>query len=310
MNGVGGGARASPCRVVAAPPTQWGSLGFFTEPGCVTAAWPREPSGVPEAREALVLASVWVPAGAGREQRWAAGRLSRENGAREKASVGPHPPGWAPRRAAGGRGASPSAAGAAAASASRAAPPPAAERAAPAGASVAGSHPPRRVAVSSSTSGAPAAGGASASPPSRCDGLRSAAGPASGAGQPRPAHAARSGRARPRMSPSRGRRERGAARGRKKLRSGPGSLPAATREGPAAGVGPAPPLWGWRRRPCPGAWFAAAAAGAVAAMPPPSRPRCRSRGSERCKSRGGQGWQGAPAGRASARARRGWRLPG
>lgn len=37
----------------------------------------------------------------------------------------------------------------------------------------------------------------------------------------------------------------------------------------------------------------------VAAMPPPSRPRCRSRGSERRKSRGGQGWRGgSPAGRA------------
>ena len=104
--GVGGGARASPCRPVAAPPpTRRGSLGFFTEPGCVTAAWPREPSGVPETREAPVPASVWVPAGAGREQRSGGGAAEprkRGKGSERGGRTRPGGPRGVPR-AAGGR---------------------------------------------------------------------------------------------------------------------------------------------------------------------------------------------------------------
>jgi len=45
--GAGGGARASPSRPVPPLlPTRWGSSGFFTEPGCVTAVQPCKPSGV------------------------------------------------------------------------------------------------------------------------------------------------------------------------------------------------------------------------------------------------------------------------
>lgn len=287
-----------PCRVAPCPgppPLSWGSSGFFTEAGCVTAAWPREPSGV------LKHARCWcrprsgclrVPAAS---SAWAVERLSREKrGARRKARApgaarGSHPRPGGSRgvlRAAGGG--VPHSAAAAAALAFRAAPPPAAERAAPArglGREVA--RPPRRVAVSSSTSGAPAGAegegcGSRAASPLPADRLRSATRPASGAGQPRPADA----RAEP--SPSRG--ETGDERmndTRAKLRSGPGSLPAAAREGPAAGVGGALPFWGRARPALP------QAPGSRRPLPPPvpSLP-CRHR---RVRD-------AAPAGRSGPRA--------
>lgn len=123
------------------------------------------------------------------------------------------------------------------------------------------SRPSRRVAVSSSTSGAPAAGERVPLPlpPIACD-LQ----PARLRGRVSPSRPVpRGAGAWPRVSPSRRRRERGAARERKELRSGPGSLPAAAREGPAAGVGCATPLWGWA---------------------PPALPRCLVRG-RRCRCR-------------------------
>lgn len=98
--------------------------------------------------------------------------------------------------------------------------------------------------------------------------------------------------------------EREAKESRRKLRSGPGSLPAAAREGPAAGVGGAPALV--PRRPCPRrARFAFAGrrwvAGAAATVAPAT---ALSRGSERRRAapppRGGGA---ARVGRARARRR-------
>ena len=245
---------------------------------------------------------------------WAVERLSREKrGARRKARApgaarGSHPRPGGSRgvlRAAGGG--VPHSAAAAAALAFRAAPPPAAERAAPArglGREVA--RPPRRVAVSSSTSGAPAGAegegcGSKAASPLPADRIAICDPAGLGGGS---APAGRCPRGAVPVSRGDGRREnerhesKAAQRSRLLARGGAGR---AGRRGRwrAALLGTS------AAGPAPGAWFAAAAAaaGAVAAMPPPSRPRRRSRGSERPKSRGGQGWQGVPAGRACVRAR-------
>lgn len=198
------------------PPGRRGgvSSGFLTEPGCVTAAWPREPSGVLNHARRRCRPRSRVPRGCRPRAAPGGGAVEARNRGK-KASSGATQARVGPAACRGWQGGVPHRrCPPLVALASGAAPPPAAERAAPAGASVAGSRPPRRVAASSSTSGAPAARGGSRSPPP-ADRPRSAAGPASGAGQPQPAHAARSGYARvprvPRVSPSRGRRERGAA---------------------------------------------------------------------------------------------------
>lgn len=287
-----------PCRVApcpAPPPLSWGSSGFFTEAGCVTAAWPREPSGV------LKHARCWcrprsgclrVPAAS---SAWAVERLSREKrGARRKARApgaarGSHP------RPGGSRGVLRAAGGA-----SPTPPLPPLHWLSVPHPRLLRSEPPRQGA---SVARSRARLGGSPSPlarpvlprarrervvgvrqplPSPPIALRSATRPASGAGQPRPADA----RAEP--SPSRG--ETGDERmndTRAKLRSGPGSLPAAAREGPAAGVGGALPFWGRARPALP------QAPGSRRPLPPPvpSLP-CRHR---RVRD-------AAPAGRSGPRA--------
>lgn len=186
------------------------------------------------------------------------------------------------------------------------------------GASVAGRRPPRRVAVSSSTSGAPAAGGKGRGkrvPLSR---------PASGAGQPRPADAARSGRAPARLSPP-SRARRGGQRVR--CRAAQRSVEKAAQRsrllarGVAGGGRPPGPV---PRRPS-GDGAAGPAPVARASVvgglrrPVPSLP-CRHR---RVRDAAPAGRSGERAGavrvgrarrragrRRRARARRGWRLPG
>lgn len=254
--GVGGGRAA-----VSHSPAPRGSLGF-TEPGCVTAVWPREPSGIqttPGAGAGL------GPGARGCRPRAALGGGAAEpnqsNGERSL-SAGPHAARvWGPRgvpRVA--RGASPSAAAAAVSSAFRAAPPPAAERAAPAGASVAGSRPPRRVAVSSSTSVAPAAGERVVPRlPRRSPSICSRAGLGGGSA---PAGRCRAERALPRARacpPSRGRR--GAREKRKSCVAVPAPCPRRRGKGrPPGSVGccpsaaqapPAPPLVPGSRPPPP-----------------------------------------------------------
>ena len=256
----GGGARALP-RVTPFCRRSAGFLGLLDRTRLCDGRVAPRATRCPKPREAPVLASVRVPVGAGRKQRWAAGRSSRERNGRsegETAYVGAAPAragleALLPRAA---RGASPSAAAAGAAFGFPCRPSALLQSEPPRqGASVAGSRPPRRVAVSSSTSGAPAAVGGgkrvpSSSPASRvflslcvpagCDRPRSAAGPASGAGQPRPARRrAEQAPRRPRVVPPRVsppcRETTGArcrrARASKELLSGPGSSSAASREG-------------------------------------------------------------------------------
>ena len=249
-----------PRRVSPFPPARPGSSGFLTEPGCVTAAWPREPSGVLKHARRRCRPRSGCPRVPAASSAWVVGRLSQEKEKRERVP-----------RAAGGR------------------PPPPlppllrwlsephrrllrSEPPRP-GASVAGSRPPRRVAVSSSTSGAPAARGELVpSPhPRRSPAICSRAslgGGSAPAGRRRAERVARAGcRARP----------------NEKQSCAAVPAPCPRRRGKGRPPGPV------RRRlsgdgaagPAQRAWFAVAAAGAAAAMPPPSRPRCRSRGSER-----------------------------
>ena len=144
-----------------------GSSGFLTEPGCVTAAWPREPPGVlNHARRRCWPRSgcPWVPAASSAGRRGGRAAKERAKRGRDRVCWGrarPGGPGGVPRAA---RGASPSAAAAGAAFGFPCRPSALLQSEPPRqGASVAGSRPPRRVAVSSSTSGAPAAVGGGAS---------------------------------------------------------------------------------------------------------------------------------------------------
>jgi len=102
-----------PPRVTPHPPPSryllgWGSSGFFTEPGCVTAARPREPSGVLKHARRRCGPRAGLPVGAGRKQRRAVGRTNRDDrgqakserhGPKPRALCGPHPRGCAPRAA-------------------------------------------------------------------------------------------------------------------------------------------------------------------------------------------------------------------
>ena len=97
-------AKGAAMAAVSSFPAQRGSSGFFTEPGCVTAAWPREPSGVLNHARRRCWPRSGYPQVPAASSAWAVGRLSQGKRGK-KASVGCTCPGG-PRgvlRAAGGR---------------------------------------------------------------------------------------------------------------------------------------------------------------------------------------------------------------